>query len=91
MTEAVPGAGPATVWTRRPRLRIWPFPLSADPTIYLADLRSGVYRSTNGGDSWRPINDGLLVRAVNALALSADDGCLYAATEGSGVFRLDLK
>jgi len=67
------------------------FSSSAGNTIYLSDLRSGVYRSTNGGDSWRPLNDGLLVRAVNALALSDDDAILYAATEGQGVFRLDLE
>ena len=60
-------------------------------TIYLADLRSGVYRSTDEGDNWRPINQGLLLRAVNALALSHDERFLYAATEGQGVFRLDLQ
>jgi photosystem II stability/assembly factor-like uncharacterized protein len=64
---------------------------AADGTMYLADLRSGVYRSTDGGERWRPMSRGLLVRAVNALALSEDESCLYAATEGQGVFRLDLK
>jgi photosystem II stability/assembly factor-like uncharacterized protein len=62
-----------------------------DGTMYLADLRSGVYRSTDGGERWRPINRGLLVRAVNGLALSDDGRFLYAATEGQGVFRLDIE
>ena len=67
------------------------FATGDDRTLYLADLRSGLYRSEDGGQTWRPINQGLLVRAVNALALSQDGRCLYAATEGQGVFRLDMK
>jgi photosystem II stability/assembly factor-like uncharacterized protein len=65
-----------------------------DPTdpqiLYVSDLLSGVYRSTNGGALWTPINQGLRTRAVNRLALSSDGQHLYAATEGEGVFRLDL-
>jgi photosystem II stability/assembly factor-like uncharacterized protein len=58
--------------------------------LYAADLSGGVYRSEDAGDSWEPVNGGLRTRAVNALALSADGGRLYAATEGEGVFRLDI-
>jgi photosystem II stability/assembly factor-like uncharacterized protein len=66
-----------------------------DPTrplevMYLADLSSGVYSSVNGGANWTVINNGLRMRAVNALAISADGQHLYAATEGEGAFRLDL-
>jgi photosystem II stability/assembly factor-like uncharacterized protein len=65
-----------------------------DPTdpqlIYLADLHSGVYRSTNGGNRWQAINQDLAVRAIHALALSSDGLHLYAASEGQGVFRLDI-
>jgi len=65
-----------------------------DPTdpqvMYVADRFSGVYRSTDGGATWMPINTGLRTRAVNALAISSDGQHLYAATEGEGVFRLDL-
>jgi len=59
--------------------------------MYVADKLSGVYRSDNGGAIWAGINDGLRVRAVNALSLSTDGAHLYAATEGEGVFRLDLR
>jgi photosystem II stability/assembly factor-like uncharacterized protein len=55
-----------------------------------ADLGSGVYRSADGGTSWFLLSNGLRTRAVNALALSLDGLHLYAATEGEGVFRLDL-
>ena len=62
-----------------------------DPQImYVADLFSGVYRSTDSGVTWVPTNTGLRTRAVQALALSTDGEHLYAATEGEGVFRLDL-
>ena len=59
--------------------------------LYAADISSGVYLSEDGGESWEPINSGLRTRAVNALALSADGSKLYAATEGEGVFRLDIR
>jgi photosystem II stability/assembly factor-like uncharacterized protein len=66
-----------------------------DPTdpevLYAADLSSGVYRSEDGGTSWQPFSNGLRTRAVNALTISADGGRLYAATEGEGVFRLDIR
>jgi photosystem II stability/assembly factor-like uncharacterized protein len=65
-----------------------------DPTdpqvMYAADLFSGVYRSTDSGATWSPLNNGLRTRAVNKLAIMADGQHLYAATEGEGVFRLDL-
>lgn len=65
-----------------------------DPTnpeiMYAADVFSGVYQSTNGGTDWLPLNAGLRTRAVNKMAFSSDGAHLYAATEGEGVFRLDL-
>jgi photosystem II stability/assembly factor-like uncharacterized protein len=58
--------------------------------VYAADIFSGVYQSQDSGLTWKAINTGLEMRAVNALALSGDGLHLYAATEGRGVFRLDL-
>jgi photosystem II stability/assembly factor-like uncharacterized protein len=64
----------------------------AHPSVlYAADRLSGVYRSTDGGASWQPINDGLRMRAVNQLALTPDGARLYAATEGEGVYRLEME
>ncbi len=65
-----------------------------DPTnpaiVYAADLLSGVYRWDQNSMAWIPINSRLATREVNALALTTNGKTLYAATEGAGVFRLDL-
>jgi hypothetical protein len=58
--------------------------------VYISDIKSGVYHSEDGGQTWRKINEGLTNRAANALSLSADGNHLYAGTSGGGVFRLDL-
>ncbi len=65
---------------------------STNPQImYAADRTGGVYRSEDGGQTWAVMNDGLFMRSVNALSLSSDSRHLYAATEGGGVYRLDLE
>jgi photosystem II stability/assembly factor-like uncharacterized protein len=68
--------------------------LEIDPSdaaqLYAADFFSGVYRSLDGGETWEPFSQGLRMRAVGKLALSADGHHLYAATEGEGVYRMDL-
>jgi hypothetical protein len=58
--------------------------------VFMTDHMSGVYVSQDGGASWIQITQGLTTRAVNELAFSSDGMHLYAATEGGGVFRLDL-
>jgi photosystem II stability/assembly factor-like uncharacterized protein len=65
-------------------------PTSATKVVYAADLSSGVYRSADAGQTWSSVNIDLLLRSVNALALSSDGLHLYAASEGGGVFRLDI-
>lgn len=64
-------------------------PLDLD-IVYAADIGSGVYRSEDAGQTWEAINNGLRTRAVNDLAVSHDGSHVYAATEGEGVYRLDL-
>jgi photosystem II stability/assembly factor-like uncharacterized protein len=63
---------------------------SSPQTVYAADYRTGVYWSADGGKTWVQINNGLSTRAVKALALTPSGGTLYAATEGEGLFRLDI-
>jgi hypothetical protein len=59
--------------------------------MYAADLFSGIYRSEDGGETWLPVNNGLRTRAVNKMEFTSDGKHLYAATEGEGVFRLDMQ
>ena len=65
-------------------------PTSSGQVIYASDYFNGVYRSSDGGQKWSQINNGLLMRSVNSLAISSDGLHLYAATEGGGVYRLDI-
>jgi photosystem II stability/assembly factor-like uncharacterized protein len=58
--------------------------------LYAADSLSGVYQSTDSGRSWQQINSALHTRSVNRLVISTDSLHLYAATEGGGVYRLDI-
>ena len=65
-------------------------PANPDQILYLADQNSGVYRSQNGGQTWTALLNGLDMRAINALSISEDGPHLYSATEGGGVYRLDI-
>ncbi|MEW5938333.1 MAG: YCF48-related protein [Chloroflexota bacterium] len=65
-------------------------PTGSGETVYASDFFGGVYRSSDGGRAWSLINDGLLMRSVNGLAISSDGLHLYAASEGGGAFRIDL-
>jgi photosystem II stability/assembly factor-like uncharacterized protein len=49
---------------------------------------SGVFKTVDGGDSWRPMNAGLTDARVSALALDPrSPGTAYAAVDGRGVFK----
>lgn len=58
--------------------------------MYAADQLSGVYRSDDRGKSWMPISVGLDIHEINALAISSDGSTVYAGSEGTGVYRLDV-
>ncbi len=66
------------------------FDVAHPGVVYTSDISSGVYRSDDGGQTWLKLSEGLSSRAATGLSLSADGNHLYAATSGSGVFRLDL-
>ena len=58
-------------------------------TVYLSTRRYGVFRSTDGGTTWSPFNNGLIDTRVNDFVRGAN-GSLHVATEGGGVFSLDF-
>ncbi len=61
----------------------------APDTVYAATQGSGVYRSVDGGVSWRAISTGLWNLNPRRLSSSASDpDTIYAATAGGGVFAL---
>lgn len=51
----------------------------------------GVYHSQDAGRTWQPRSEGLVGLGATSISAFQDrDGWLYAATDGAGVFRLDL-
>src|SRR6202162_4411892 len=70
--------------------------LAIDPanpaTLYAGTAGGGVSKSTNGGGSWKSVNNGLTSTIVTALAIDPSaPATLYAGTyggtEGGGVFK----
>jgi photosystem II stability/assembly factor-like uncharacterized protein len=56
--------------------------------LYAGTGAQGIYRSENGGSTWRPFNEGLERLAITQLAISTSaPGVLYAGTAYSGVWR----
>ena len=56
-------------------------------TMYLALRDKGIFRSTDGGTQWSPLNDGLTV-SEKISAMAAVEKTVFASTE-SGLYRLD--
>lgn len=56
-------------------------------TLYVSGDNCGVYKSLDGGQSWRAMNNGLVNYRVGGLAMHPKDNqILFAATQG-GVFK----
>jgi hypothetical protein len=47
----------------------------------------GVLRSTDGGDSWAPFDEGLPNAFVSDLDMRSADRSLFASTMGRGIYR----
>jgi hypothetical protein len=61
---------------------------STPGTIYAATSTMGVFKSTDGGDSWHAVGTGLNEADVTGMAIDPDmPGSLYAATT-TGVFKI---
>ena len=58
------------------------------PTTLYAGGTGGVFKSTDGGESWSAVSSGLTDLRVSSLAIDPKTPTtLYAGTSGSGVFR----
>lgn len=78
--------GPGNVGGRTRTLVIHP----TQPNImYIAGVAGGIWKSTNSGKSWRPLDDMMANLAVTSLTMHPNNPqILYAAT-GEGVFNVD--
>jgi hypothetical protein len=70
-----------------PNARISSF-AAVGPNLFAATFDSGVFLSTNQGESWTAVNAGLTDLRVRTLAVT--EGTLFAGTLGSGVFVTDI-
>lgn len=58
--------------------------------LYAGTSGDGVFRSANGGQSWQALNAGLSGFSLNIAGFTTRGDTLYAATNGSGVYLLNL-
>lgn len=58
--------------------------------IFAGSYGDGVWRSTNLGNSWSQINDGLSSGAYYVLSLGADNQYIFAGTGASSIWRRPL-
>ena len=63
--------------------------IAVDSVLYGGSVGSGVYRSTDDGQTWALVSNGLTGDALGVRALLAFGGKLYAGTF-DGVYHLDL-
>lgn len=62
--------------------------LSNGNYLVVSTTDAGIYFSTDGGDNWKQINEGLTNTYINELLIK--DDYMYAATAGAGVFKAKL-
>ena len=61
---------------------------NSNPSILFAGTETGgVFRSTDGGQSWTSVNQGLEEKRI--LTLAVKGASLFAGTDGKGMFRSD--
>jgi len=77
-------------WKRLPLQRVWRPVFVFDPgnskKIYVAGSR-GVFRSTDGGDSWNALNNGMQGIGVRGLAIDPFDSSILYAAGDRGIFK----
>lgn len=89
------GADHGTTWTASNSVGAGSAPLftvvPAGGALWVGIFGQGVFRSPDDGLTWKGVNSGLAGLGANHITeFAVKDGTLYAATEGAGVFALDL-
>jgi len=60
--------------------------INSSGDIFAGGIGGEVFRSTDNGDNWTQINNGLTNTDVRALAINSS-GDIFAGTHGGGVYR----
>lgn len=60
------------------------------PNIFVSSFGDGIWLSTNYGNTWDQINDGITGSAYYVLSTGINDIYIYAGTNASGVWRREL-
>lgn len=77
----------ATTPPGNPDIRDLAIDISTSPAvIYAGTAGSGVYMSTDDGDTWSAVNTGLTSTTINAVGTGLNPGTAFAAT-GTGLFK----
>jgi len=63
---------------------------SSQGYLYIGTSGDGIFRSADGGGSWQALSSGLSGFAKSIAGLATRGDSLYAATNGSGVYALNL-
>ena len=89
--------GPLNVGGRTRSLLIQGDSASSTHTLYAGGVTGGVFKSTDGGESWKALNDLMPNINVNTLAqdpknnnvIYAGTGEMYTAHRGAGIFKTE--
>jgi photosystem II stability/assembly factor-like uncharacterized protein len=66
-------------------------PANSDNLYVAADQVQGLFRSADRGRTFLPFDEGLANRSVSSLLIDASGLALHAATQGNGVFDMELQ
>ncbi len=61
--------------------------ITAHGSLILAGTQDGIFRSEDGGDSWKAVNEGLSIRYIRWLGIHPNDSQrVFAGSEPAGIF-----
>ena len=71
-------------------ISVWCLTISSSGNLFAGTLGKGIFTSSDGGETWHAINEGLPDLTIEDISISPDydnDQAIYAATFGSGVYK----
>jgi photosystem II stability/assembly factor-like uncharacterized protein len=89
LVATAPGAPPAGQWGVAHRDRFQAIAIDPlDPETVYAGLRTdGIFKSSDGGDTWVASESGLIDKRIKTLAVDPRDPQIVYVSTGGGVFR----